>query len=53
MGPPVRLGLEDAVVDSAAIMETITGLLPPEASLHRQPTDEELARTFPPGHRSS
>ena len=26
-------------------------LLPDEASLAGPPTDEELARTYPPGHR--
>jgi putative phosphoserine phosphatase/1-acylglycerol-3-phosphate O-acyltransferase len=51
VGPPARLGLDDAVADSAAIMEAIVALLPEEASLIGQPTDEELARTFPPGHR--
>jgi putative phosphoserine phosphatase/1-acylglycerol-3-phosphate O-acyltransferase len=51
VGAPVRLGLEDAVADSAAVMEAIVALLPPEASHSGQPTDEELAKTFPPGHR--
>jgi len=50
VGPPVKLGLEDAVVDSAAIMTAIVALLP-DASAARRPTDEEIARTFPPGHR--
>jgi putative phosphoserine phosphatase / 1-acylglycerol-3-phosphate O-acyltransferase len=51
VGAPVRLGLVDAVADSAAIMEAIVALLPEEATLTGHPTDEELARTFPPGHR--
>jgi putative phosphoserine phosphatase/1-acylglycerol-3-phosphate O-acyltransferase len=51
VGSPVRLGLDDAVADSAAVMEAIVALLPDEASLMGRPTDEELARTFPPGHR--
>jgi putative phosphoserine phosphatase/1-acylglycerol-3-phosphate O-acyltransferase len=52
VGPDVKLGLEDAVADSAAIMEAIVALLPDEASVPGQPTEEELARTFPPGHRA-
>jgi putative phosphoserine phosphatase / 1-acylglycerol-3-phosphate O-acyltransferase len=51
VGPPVRLGLEDAVADSAAVMDAIVALLPDEALLRGRPTEEELARTFPPGHR--
>ncbi|HEY5250507.1 MAG TPA: HAD-IB family hydrolase [Acidimicrobiales bacterium] len=52
VGPPVRLGLDDAVADSATIMEAIAALLPDEARLTGQPTDEELAKTFPKGHRA-
>jgi putative phosphoserine phosphatase/1-acylglycerol-3-phosphate O-acyltransferase len=51
VGPPVRLGLEDAVADSAAVMAAIVDLLPPEATMPGHPTEEEMARTFPPGHR--
>ncbi len=51
VGTPVKLGLEDAVVDSAAIMAGIVALLPDDAAAARRPTDEEIARTFPPGHR--
>jgi putative phosphoserine phosphatase/1-acylglycerol-3-phosphate O-acyltransferase len=50
VGPAVPLGLADAAADTAAIMEAITDLLPPEARKHREPTAEELARTFPPGN---
>ncbi len=50
MGAPVSLGLSDAQADTAAIMEAISGLLPGEARLAHQPTPEELARTYPPGH---
>jgi len=52
VGPPVRLGLDDAVADSAAIMKAIVALLPDEAALMGRPTDEEMAKTFPPGHRT-
>jgi len=51
MGPAVRLGLDDAVADSAAVMAAISTLLPDEAALQGRPSAEELARTFPPGHR--
>jgi putative phosphoserine phosphatase / 1-acylglycerol-3-phosphate O-acyltransferase len=51
VGAPVRLGLTDAVADSAAVMDAISALLPDEASLMGEPTDEEIARTLPPGHR--
>jgi putative phosphoserine phosphatase / 1-acylglycerol-3-phosphate O-acyltransferase len=51
VGPPVALGLTDAAADIAAIMGAITKLLPAEARRPHEPTAEELARTFPPGHR--
>jgi putative phosphoserine phosphatase/1-acylglycerol-3-phosphate O-acyltransferase len=51
VGAPVRLGLTDAVADSTAVMDAIRALLPDEASLRAEPTEEEIARTLPPGHR--
>jgi putative phosphoserine phosphatase/1-acylglycerol-3-phosphate O-acyltransferase len=48
IGPPVPLSLTDAKADTAAIMEAITALLPPEARVHHEPTAEELARSKPP-----
>lgn len=50
VGPAVALGLADAAADTAAIMQSISDLLPPEARKRHEPTAEELARTFPPGH---
>ena len=50
VGPAVPLGLTDAVADTEAIMGAVTALLPAEARRHHEPTAEELARTFPPGH---
>ena len=50
VGPAVALGLTDAVADTEAIMEAIGSLLPAEARRRHEPTPEELARTFPPGH---
>jgi putative phosphoserine phosphatase/1-acylglycerol-3-phosphate O-acyltransferase len=32
-------------------MKAIAALLPAEAREHREPTREELLRTFPPGYR--
>ena len=37
--------------DTRRIMAAIADLLPPEARRQREPTPEQLARTFPPGHR--
>jgi hypothetical protein len=48
VGPPVTLGLEDAVVDTTTLMAAIADLLPDEARVERIPTPEELARTRPP-----
>lgn len=50
VGPPVRgLSGTDAGADTAAIMDAIAAQLPPEASLPRIPTADELARAMPPG----
>jgi putative phosphoserine phosphatase/1-acylglycerol-3-phosphate O-acyltransferase len=48
-GPPVDLKLRSAKADTRRIMAAISDLLPPEAREHREPTDEELLRTYPPG----
>ena len=54
VGPPVDgLTGSDFASDTERIMEAITELLPAEAKLPRIPTEEELARTFPPGRRGS
>lgn len=49
VGKPVALGLSDARADTAALMAAIDGLLPAAAREARQPSPEELARTYPPG----
>ncbi|MGO8876104.1 MAG: HAD-IB family hydrolase [Acidimicrobiales bacterium] len=52
VGPTVAglsLGSGDAVADTEKIMAAIAALLPEEARSVRQPTDEELARTYPKG----
>jgi putative phosphoserine phosphatase / 1-acylglycerol-3-phosphate O-acyltransferase len=48
VGLPAQLGLEDAVVDTALVMETIADLLPEEARIEHIPTQEDLDRTRPP-----
>jgi putative phosphoserine phosphatase/1-acylglycerol-3-phosphate O-acyltransferase len=50
VGPPVTgLTGKSADADTKKIMKAIAALLPPEAHVKRTPTDEELARTYPPG----
>jgi putative phosphoserine phosphatase / 1-acylglycerol-3-phosphate O-acyltransferase len=51
VGPPVALRRQDPEEDTRAIMKAIVDLLPPEAREHRTPTEDELARTYPPGYR--
>ena len=48
VGPPVALGLADAVADTATLMQAIADLLPDGAREARTPSDEDLARTQPP-----
>jgi putative phosphoserine phosphatase/1-acylglycerol-3-phosphate O-acyltransferase len=50
VGPPVALTHDDPDVDTRRIMDAIVDQLPAEARMHRVPTDEELALTFPPGY---
>ncbi len=50
VGSAVALGLADAASDTERIMDAVSALLPPEAHQHHEPTAQELARTFPPGH---
>jgi putative phosphoserine phosphatase/1-acylglycerol-3-phosphate O-acyltransferase len=48
-GPPVELKYRSPNADTKRIMEAIAELLPPEARVAREPTAEELARSYPPG----
>lgn len=48
-GSPVELKHKSPKADTRRIMEAISALLPPESREHREPTPEELARTYPPG----
>lgn len=50
VGAPIELGRSDPDVDTRAMMDAIVDLLPDEARVWREPSAEELARTFPPGH---
>jgi putative phosphoserine phosphatase/1-acylglycerol-3-phosphate O-acyltransferase len=50
VGPAVDLKLRSPQADTRRIMTAIAGLLPPEARRRHEPTAEELARSFPPGH---
>ena len=49
VGPADELGYEDPDADTRAIMAAIVDLLPAEARTYREPTGEELARTYPAG----
>jgi len=53
VGQPVALGLHDAVADTAVLMDAIMDLLPADARLPHQPTDDQLARTYPHGAQPS
>lgn len=49
VGPPIRVAGDDLDADTEAIMAAISDLLPPEARERREPTEAELALTYPPG----
>src|SRR5918995_526468 len=51
VGDPVTLNSRSPQADTKRIMAAIVELLPPEARQRREPTPEELAHTYPPGHR--
>jgi putative phosphoserine phosphatase/1-acylglycerol-3-phosphate O-acyltransferase len=50
VGDPVELKYRSPQADTRRIMAAIADLLPPEARRRHDPTAEELALTFPPGH---
>jgi putative phosphoserine phosphatase/1-acylglycerol-3-phosphate O-acyltransferase len=52
VGDPVDLKYRSLDADTTRIMSAIADLLPPEAHVAHTPTDEELARTFPPNHKA-
>lgn len=47
VGAPVELSYTDADADTVAIMSAISALLPPEAREYREPTQDELRRSYP------
>jgi len=53
IGPPVELKHRSPQADTRRVMDAIMDLLPPEAREARDPTPEELALTYPPGHDGS
>jgi putative phosphoserine phosphatase/1-acylglycerol-3-phosphate O-acyltransferase len=51
VGPPVKLQYRSVDADTKRIMEAISDLLPPESRERHEPTEAELALTFPPGYK--
>lgn len=52
VGPPVAgLTGRSAEADTKRMMSAIAKQLPPEARRRRRPTQDELARTYPPGYK--
>ena len=51
VGDPVDLKYRSPDPDTKRIMAAISDLLPEEARERREPTPEELARTYPPGYQ--
>ena len=47
VGAPVELGYVDADADTKKIMDAIVNLLPDEARVYREPTPDELRRSYP------
>jgi putative phosphoserine phosphatase/1-acylglycerol-3-phosphate O-acyltransferase len=50
VGKPVDLRYRSLDADTKRIMKAIMDLLPPESKVRHTPTEEELARTYPPGY---
>ncbi len=50
VGEPFVLSTDDPDAGTAEIMDAIMALLPAEAHVARDPSPEELARTYPPGY---
>jgi putative phosphoserine phosphatase/1-acylglycerol-3-phosphate O-acyltransferase len=50
VGAPFTVPGDDPGADTEAIMDAIGDLLPAEAREEREPTPEELVRTYPPGY---
>ena len=50
VGPAVDLRYRSVDADTKRIMQALMDLLPPESRKRHVPTEEELARTYPPGY---
>ena len=50
VGTPIELVYDSLDADTSRIMAAITDLLPPAAHVRHEPTDAELAATYPPGY---
>ena len=51
VGRQMYLAGPDVVTDTERLMDAISARLPKKARRMQKPTPEELARTYPPGHR--
>jgi putative phosphoserine phosphatase/1-acylglycerol-3-phosphate O-acyltransferase len=51
VGNPVALKHASPDADTKRIMKALMELLPPESKVRREPTEAELALTYPPGYR--
>lgn len=52
VGKPIDLKYRSVDADTKRIMAAISALLPKEANKARTPTADELAKTYPPGHKA-
>ncbi len=51
VGKPVQLSYTDPDADTKAIMAAISALLPAEGREYREPTEEELRRSYPSNYK--
>lgn len=51
VGAPVALTYTDSDADTVAIMSAISALLPPEGREYREPTEDELRRSYPSNYK--
>jgi putative phosphoserine phosphatase/1-acylglycerol-3-phosphate O-acyltransferase len=51
VGAPVHLSYTDPDADTRLIMDAISALLPPEGREYREPTEDELRRSYPSNYK--
>jgi len=51
VGRPFRVTDDDPDAATKSIMKKIVAMLPAEARKKREPTEQELAKTYPPGYK--